>query len=154
MIRHIISVAPNGEIYVVRTPKGVDNLPEGIEASTGLYIVHYMSPIEDIANFIETMVWNYDDSEFVTRSPRPNGYAIWNGSSWVYNVQYVLGDLRIARNARLAECDWTQVSDSPLTESQRTQWRTYRQALRDFPETVGTTLSNINQVTWPTPPTT
>ena len=44
MIRHIISVAPNGEIYVVRTPKGVDNLPEGIEASTGLYIVHHTRP--------------------------------------------------------------------------------------------------------------
>lgn len=44
---------------------------------------------------------------------------------------------RLIRNLDLQACDWTQVPDSPLTEPQREAWRTYRQALRDFPSIVG-----------------
>lgn len=43
-------------------------------------------------------------------------------------------DVRAERNARLAECDWTQLPDSPLTTEQRSAWATYRQALRDVTE--------------------
>ena len=39
------------------------------------------------------------------------------------------------RNTRLSACDWTQTLDAPLTIEQRAAWATYRQALRDFPET-------------------
>lgn len=44
---------------------------------------------------------------------------------------------RITRSLRLEASDWTQVPDSPLTEAQKEAWRTYRQALRDFPSIVG-----------------
>jgi hypothetical protein len=43
---------------------------------------------------------------------------------------------RTMRNSLLTGCDWTQVPDSPLTEAQKEAWRTYRQALRDFPSIV------------------
>lgn len=43
---------------------------------------------------------------------------------------------RLIRNLDLQACDWTQVPDSPLTEAQKEAWRTYRQALRDFPSIV------------------
>jgi len=33
------------------------------------------------------------------------------------------------RNKRLADCDWTQLADSPVD---KTVWATYRQALRDI----------------------
>lgn len=44
---------------------------------------------------------------------------------------------RITRNLKLEASDWTQVPDSPLTDPQKEAWRTYRQALRDFPSVVG-----------------
>ena len=37
------------------------------------------------------------------------------------------------RNALLAESDWTQMPDSPLSDADKTAWQTYRQALRDLP---------------------
>ena len=48
--------------------------------------------------------------------------------------------LRGVRNALLSESDWTQLPDSPLTEAQRAEWATYRQALRDITETYADNL--------------
>ena len=36
--------------------------------------------------------------------------------------------VRATRDAKLAECDWTQVADAPVDKA---VWATYRQALRD-----------------------
>jgi hypothetical protein len=44
--------------------------------------------------------------------------------------------IRQERNRLLAECDWTQLTDSPLGQDDRIDWQLYRQALRDLPETV------------------
>ncbi len=41
--------------------------------------------------------------------------------------------MRLLRDGLLAQSDWTQLADSPLTGSKKTEWETYRQALRDFP---------------------
>jgi hypothetical protein len=38
--------------------------------------------------------------------------------------------LRLERNKRLSETDWTQVQDTPVD---RQAWATYRRALRDLP---------------------
>lgn len=53
--------------------------------------------------------------------------------------------LRNQRNARLASCDWTVLSDTPTSTA---AWKTYRQALRDLP---ANTTDPFNPV-WPTPP--
>ena len=37
------------------------------------------------------------------------------------------------RDARLSSCDWTALSDVDLSTSKKTEWATYRQALRDIP---------------------
>ena len=42
-------------------------------------------------------------------------------------------DLKQTRNRKLLACDWTQMPDSPLSTSKRTEWATYRQSLRDIP---------------------
>jgi hypothetical protein len=42
-----------------------------------------------------------------------------------------LARMRYWRDQELASTDWTQVSDSPAN---KTAWATYRQALRDLPE--------------------
>ena len=51
----------------------------------------------------------------------------------VTNVRWYGTDLR---NQKLAECDWTQIFDVPLTQEQKTAWGTYRQALQDLPENI------------------
>ncbi len=38
-------------------------------------------------------------------------------------------NVRATRDAKLAECDWTQVADAPVDKA---VWATYRQALRDI----------------------
>lgn len=40
--------------------------------------------------------------------------------------------VRDRRNRLLAESDWTQMNDSPLSNEDKTSWATYRQALRDI----------------------
>ena len=60
-------------------------------------------------------------------------------------------DLRIQRNRLLTESDWTQGSDSPLTDSKKTEWSTYRTNLRNLTNGL-TTVEQVNGVTWPTKP--
>ena len=55
--------------------------------------------------------------------------------------------LRTERNALLVSSDWTQASDSPLTDEVKATWVTYREELRDFPES-----ADPADPTWPTPP--
>jgi len=60
-----------------------------------------------------------------------------------------LDDFRIQRNDLLSKSDWTQVPDSPLSDSKKTEWQTYRQALRDMPSQEG--FDPLNP-TYPTEP--
>jgi hypothetical protein len=43
-------------------------------------------------------------------------------------------EVRQERNKRIADCDWTQVEDSPVDKA---LWATYRQSLRDIPQQAG-----------------
>jgi hypothetical protein len=47
--------------------------------------------------------------------------------------QQKLKQIRYWRNDQLARTDWTQVADAPVDAS---AWATYRQALRDLPDTI------------------
>ena len=40
------------------------------------------------------------------------------------------------RNLKLEASDWTQMADSPLTDSKKAEWATYRQTLRNIPNTL------------------
>jgi hypothetical protein len=44
-------------------------------------------------------------------------------------------NMRSVRNGMLEDCDWTHTSDhdNGLTAEKKTEWATYRQALRDAP---------------------
>jgi len=57
-------------------------------------------------------------------------------------------EVRALRNLRLADCDWTQLPDSPLSDADKTAWATYRQQLRAVPEQSGFPWN----VVWPTEP--
>ena len=64
------------------------------------------------------------------------------------NIPIYIRDLR---NKYLAICDWTQSEDSPLSDAKKAEWATYRQALRDMPETFASATS-VDDVVWPSRP--
>lgn len=82
---------------------------------------------------IETQEWNIELLNWVT-TPIPDE-VFWNM-------------LRNQRDRRLFMSDWSQLSDAPLTSSQKTAWATYRQILRDLPENT----EDPKNVTWPSQP--
>ena len=51
----------------------------------------------------------------------------------------------------LRSSDWTQMVDSPLEPSMKTQWSTYRQELRDLPSQYPNE-TNFDNVVFPSPP--
>ena len=68
-----------------------------------------------------------------------------------------LWQVRQKRNQLLAECDWTQSPDSPLSDSDKTAWATYRQSLRDITDGLTVTFDDKDfldesAITWPTKP--
>ncbi len=77
-------------------------------------------------------------------------YKIIDGEA-VEQVVDFFPTIRIQRNELLKESDWTQVADSPLTETKKTEWATYRQALRDLPSS-NTSATSIDDITFPTEP--
>tara|TARA_B100000513_G_C11874252_1_gene177016 strand:+ start:458 stop:835 length:378 start_codon:yes stop_codon:yes gene_type:complete len=69
--------------------------------------------------------------------------------------------LRVERDKRLAESDWVVTKAIENETSIPSEWKTYRQALRDLPSSatpvIGTTIGGnydpgIRDVTWPTKP--
>jgi len=82
---------------------------------------------------VETQAWNFEEQNWVT-TPIPNE-VFWE-------------KMRDTRNSSLSASDWSQLSDAPLTSSQKTQWKTYRQALRDLP----INTEDPKNIIWPLPP--
>jgi len=58
--------------------------------------------------------------------------------------------VRSQRTKKLTECDWTQLTDSPLDAEGKNAWALYRESLRMVPQQTGFPWS----VEWPSQPTT
>ena len=68
------------------------------------------------------------------------------------------------RNNKLTASDWTQAADSPLSNSKKAEWATYRQTLRDIPNNLRSHSNYVSDTkshpddgsivvwTWPTKP--
>jgi hypothetical protein len=67
---------------------------------------------------------------------------------WIDSPDSVKNNIRFNRDKLLADSDWTQLPDSPLSTSVKAQWATYRQTLRDLTDNV----DSNGQVTFPTEP--
>ena len=67
----------------------------------------------------------------------------WNDGAF----DRALEELRIKRNNKLSESDWMANSDVTMSSN----WKTYRQALRDLTSGLDTE-DKVNKVTWPTEP--
>lgn len=89
----------------------------------------------------------YDGLDWLDDSPKPSEddlVAAWpavrDARAWAA--------VRAERDALLAACDWTQVDDAPLINEQKYVWASYRQALRDVPQSFATP----EDVVWPEVP--
>ena len=59
--------------------------------------------------------------------------------------------LRSKRNALLKESDHTVLQDSPLTATKKSEWMTYRTALRNLTQGLDT-IEKVNNVAYPLKP--
>lgn len=67
--------------------------------------------------------------------------------------EYTLEQVRIFRNRLLAESDWTQINDSPLSSEKKVEWSSYRQTLRDITETLDiSSITTVSDDIFPTKP--
>lgn len=78
-------------------------------------------------------------------------YKIIGGKAVSQTVNF-WNAVRSERNALLSASDWTQLPDSALPDSKKTEWATYRQALRDVPSN-NSSASARSDVNFPTEPT-
>ena len=104
-------------------------------------------------------------------SLKPNGEFSWAGTEIYSELNYLSSDtppteaeldaevkrlndlepmrlLRKERNRRLTVTDWRASSDLTLS----TDWKTYRQALRDLPANQTPVDNELSNITWPTEP--
>jgi len=63
-----------------------------------------------------------------------------------------LSEVRNQRNQMLAQSDWTQMADSPLSDEQKAAWAAYRQQLRELPTNILAGIENWFDVTFPVRP--
>ena len=89
-------------------------------------------------NNYNTLVWDEKNIELKPSLETINN--LWN------NVRY--NGLRIIRNTKLSESDWTICNDTPLSHEKQEEWKIYRQALRDFPKNT----TDPNNPVWPETP--
>lgn len=81
-----------------------------------------------------TLVGNtYEGLTWLDDSAKPTEQEI-NDKIAQYDTDIAWDNLRAERDKLLAESDWTQIPDAPLTEQQKSDWATYRKSLRDLPE--------------------
>lgn len=89
----------------------------------------------------ETIMAIKDSDGVVTLVEDPAKVQAKLDASWV--------SLRTDRNRRLAACDWTQLADAHLSQDKKDAWATYRQELRDLPDSI----TDPTHVEWPLDPT-
>lgn len=109
--------------------------------------------IEHEDGSVEYINKNYDEmvaNPVIINSPVPEDIEILTPEQLQAKIlEDYKNFIRQERDRRLAECDWTQAIDSPLTDEKKSEWQIYRQSLRDLISTITDTTSIIN---WPIKP--
>lgn len=126
--------ANNGPSYDQLTPEvmeaiGVDPVLEGPQAQPTRYQFAYRDGVEQIEGQWFTKYSVADmDAEAIAAKDAAQTQSV-----------------RDQRKTKLAECDWTQVADSPVDKE---VWAAYRQALRDITTQAGFPWD----INWPVAP--
>jgi len=66
-------------------------------------------------------------------------------------LNIALNNLRVKRNALLKKSDYIVLQDSSITSAKKSEWMTYRTALRNLTEGLDT-IEKINNVAYPLKP--
>jgi hypothetical protein len=98
----------------------------------------------DDGALIETLTASRDDAGVISAAIDQTKVAAKAAS----DLANAWAAMRNQRNALLSACDWTQMADSPCSPQLKSNWATYRQALRDLPGSV----QDPSQIVWPSPP--
>ena len=152
-IAHIDNTS--GKIIHLSFPTS-NNPSEGVtDGIRVLYITESNLPdgCDDLLFFIQQHWYDTSAGSFIKIGMPPNDYATWDlsSSSWTWDSEEILREIRQKRYGMLYGTDWTQVPDNTLTETQREEARTYRTALRNV--TNGLTVpDHIDDMVWPTRP--
>lgn len=122
---------------------------------TGSYVVY--GPVTDQESYEDKvkMVIGVDETDSAILGISTIPYTQFEPKYTEVKNAYPMELLRVERDKRLAESDWTQNQD--VSETTKNAWTTYRQALRDLPLTATPTLDSSgdldkSSVTWPSKP--
>lgn len=137
----LITVAPQTEEWI--NAHGADIVFEGPQATGGtVYQFSMRQGVEQAADgrwFTKYVLGPiFTDTPEATAAEQEAAYKAMKDAEQAARV-------REDRNRRLADCDWTQLADSPVDKA---VWATYRQALRDVPTQTGFPWT----VVWPDAP--
>ena len=151
MTTYIARISSEGEVESMWTTGAIPDIDEGPdEYDNTKTIVHVTGALADLRTFMNTHY--YKDGAFAAREPRPGDYYNWVNEAWLCDSVKLMEEIRQERDSLLFQCDWTQLSDTPLTNEKKVEWGTYRQQLRDVPID-NSSATDLGQVAWPTPPT-
>ena len=91
--------------------------------------------------FVPLCEGNSDYEEYLEWAKTNTANAVDSSLTW--------NDIRLKRDTLLMSSDWTMISDTSVDQA---AWKTYRQTLRDIPETYKD--KEPSEVVWPTEPST
>jgi len=119
-----------------------------IFTSEGHWLAHvdctYETDVPTLESNQQVVVGNHPENTMLVNNEIVNA----TGDALDEYNNKLLMQIRKERNLLLAQSDWTQFNDSPLDNTKKQQWATYRQALRDLP----TNTTDPANPTWPTKP--
>ena len=137
----------NGEVGYIISPAVDDDYIDG--QVYGVYTARHISVDSNDDDYIIRKYW--DGNGWVDRGERPSDLHEWIDGEWYLNLTYLFNEVRGERQKKLAMSDWTQTIDSPLSDSKKAEWATYRQALRDVPAN-NSDATDLSDIIWPTKP--
>ena len=116
-------------------------------------ILRTVSSTDDILNNVLA------DEDYIEGSFSTDEYIIKEGKATKKNKTTITKqnktqaqiDLRQKRDSLLINSDWTQTIDSPLSDTKKLEWQTYRQQLRDLPATYKD-IESVEEVIFPKEP--
>tara|TARA_Y100000015_G_scaffold32416_1_gene32247 strand:+ start:2683 stop:3213 length:531 start_codon:yes stop_codon:yes gene_type:complete len=131
----------DGAQATVTAPYGVSTR-DGVEQINGQWFTKFVAgPV-----FTDTTEETVDSEGNVTTTSYT---AAQNEAAYRASVDATTAAaVRVARDKKLTDTDWTQMADSPLTSDKKTEWASYRTSLRDLPSASGFP----HTMTWPTEP--
>ena len=95
----------------------------------------------------------YENGVLRDMTPEEKAEKQANDNAWENGgaLEQALNNLRVERNFLLADSDWTDLPNSPLTDEKKSEWQTYRTNLRDITDGL-TTVEQVEAVEFPSKP--